>query len=72
MVDVTDDHWRKENLREWDRHGVHRGHHCGVHEVDGVAVEEYRGAAHGHTNDDRPENVFEAWEGGRVELLSLS
>ena len=60
MVDVTDDHRRKEDLREWDCHGVHRGHHRGVHEVDGVAVEEDRGAAHGHADNDRPENMFEA------------
>ena len=62
LVDVTHDHWREENLREGYCHGVHSGHHGGVHEVDGVAVEEDGGTAHRHTNNDRPENMFEAWQ----------
>ena len=60
LVDVADHEGRKENLGERRRHGVDSGDHRGVHEVDGVAVEEYGGAAHGHTDNDRPENMFEA------------
>ena len=39
LVDITDHHGGEEDLGEWDGHCVHRRHHRGVHEVDGVAVQ---------------------------------
>ena len=46
LVDITDHHGGEEDLGEWDGHCVHRRHHRGVHEVDGVAVQE------DHDDDD--------------------
>ena len=59
LVDVAHNHWGEEDLGEGDGHRIHGGHHGGVHEVDGVAVEENGGASHRYAYDDRPENVLE-------------
>ena len=59
LVDVAHNHGGEEDLGEGDGHRVHGGHYGGVHEVDGVAVEENCGASHGDAHDYRPENVFE-------------
>ena len=61
LVDIADDNRGEEDLGEGDGHGVDGGHHRGVHEVDGVAVEEDGGAAHCHADYHRPEYVLEAW-----------
>ena len=62
LVDVAHNHWGEEDLGEGDGHRVHGGHHGGVHEVYGVAVEENGGASHCHAHDYRPENVLETWK----------
>ena len=62
LVDVAHNHWGEEDLREGDGHRVHGGHHGGVHEVYGVAVEENSSASHCHAHDYRPENVLETWK----------
>ena len=59
LVDVAHNHGREEDLGERNCHRVHGGHHGGVHEVDGVAVEEDGSASHCYAHDDRPENVLE-------------
>ena len=61
LVDIADNDAGKEDLREGDGHGVDSGDHRGVHEVDGVAVEEDGCTAHGHADYHRPEYVLEAW-----------
>ncbi len=48
------------DLWEWDGHGVDCGDDSGVHEVDGVGVEEDGGAPHRHAHYHRPEGVLEA------------
>ena len=60
LVNIANNYWWEEHFREGDSHGVHGGHHGGVHEVDGVAVEEDSGTAHGNTHNDGPEDVFES------------
>ena len=61
LVDIADNDAGKEDLWEGDGHGVNSGHHRGVHEVDGVAVQEDGCTAHGHADYHRPEYVLEAW-----------
>ena len=46
-------------LGQWDGHGIHSGHDGGVHEVDGIGVEEDGSTAHGHADNHRPERVLE-------------
>ena len=46
-------------LRERNGHCVDGGDYGGVHEVDGVGVEEQGRAPHSHAHDDRPEDVLE-------------
>lgn len=61
LIYIADHDRGEEDLGERDSHGVDRGHHRGVHEVDGVAVEEDGRAPHGNTHDHRPEYVLETW-----------
>ena len=73
LVNIADHEWREENLRQRSRHGVHGGHHRGVHEVDGVAVEEDGGTAHGHADNHRPEYVLETWtlDNSILDILTI-
>ena len=56
LVDVADDQRGEEDLRERSRHRVHRGDHRGVHEVDGVPVEEEPSRAEGGRDNEAPEH----------------
>ena len=58
LVNIADHNRGEENLRERMSHGVHSGDHCGVHEVDGVAVQEGSTQPHSNTDYHRPENYF--------------
>ena len=68
LVNIAHHYWGEEDLREGDCHGVHGGHYGGVHEVNGVAVEEDCGAAHRYANDDWPENVLETYNWKSMKL----
>ena len=71
LVDIADNHRWEEDLGEWHCHCVDRRHHGGVHEVDGVAVEEDGGTAHGHADNHRPEYVLEAWGNSGLNIIGV-
>ena len=71
LIYVADHNWGEEDLRERESHGVDCSDHGGVHEVDGVAVEEDGRASHGNTHDHRPEDVLETWTEQRLNKVVI-